>query len=83
MSELVTNARKYAPGPVLAELRIIGAGVEVLVWDSGPTVPTAHDADPDRVGRHGLEIVKAVTQNLDIQRESVTPHVDATVRVLP
>jgi hypothetical protein len=52
VSELVTNARKYAPGLVLAELRIIGAWVEVVVWGGGPTVPTAHD--PDRVGRHGL-----------------------------
>jgi anti-sigma regulatory factor (Ser/Thr protein kinase) len=95
VSELVTNARKYAPGPVLAELRIIGAWVEVVVWDSDPTVPTAHGADPDRVGRHGLEIVKAVAQSLDIQREPVgkritarialtdTPGVDATVRALP
>ncbi|MEU1936521.1 hypothetical protein [Streptomyces coeruleorubidus] len=47
----------------------------LLAWTTTPPA--------DRVGRHGLEIVKAVTQNLDIQREPVTPHVDATVRVLP
>ncbi|MFI5681274.1 hypothetical protein [Streptomyces cellulosae] len=28
VSELVTNARKYAPGPVLMELRIAGSLVE-------------------------------------------------------
>jgi anti-sigma regulatory factor (Ser/Thr protein kinase) len=95
VSELVTNARKYAPGPVLVELRIIDASVEVVVWDSDPTVPTARDADPDRVGQHGLEIVKAVAQHLDIQRQPVgkritarmalpdTPNADATARALP
>ncbi|MEU1569572.1 ATP-binding protein, partial [Streptomyces mirabilis] len=46
VSELVTNARKYAPGPVLMELRINARAVEVVVWDSEPTVPTARAADP-------------------------------------
>jgi two-component sensor histidine kinase len=40
VSELVTNARKYAPGPVLPEL-CINARVYVVVWDSDPTVPAA------------------------------------------
>ncbi|MFF0093269.1 ATP-binding protein [Streptomyces canus] len=34
VSELVTNALKYAPGPVLMELRINTHGVDVVVWDS-------------------------------------------------
>ena len=33
VSELVTNARKYAPGPVLLDLLIVGDAVEVVVWD--------------------------------------------------
>ncbi|WP_411084828.1 ATP-binding protein, partial [Streptomyces sp. cmx-18-6] len=36
VSELVTNARKYAPGPVLLDLRIVGDAVEVVVWDGDP-----------------------------------------------
>ncbi|MEV7072545.1 ATP-binding protein [Streptomyces sp. NPDC091972] len=68
VSELVTNALKYAPGPVRMELRVTGAGVEVVVEDSNPALPAAHPTDPDRVGRHGLEIVRAVTEELDIQR---------------
>jgi anti-sigma regulatory factor (Ser/Thr protein kinase) len=79
VSELVTNSRKYAPGPVLVELRIAGASVEVVVWDSDPTVPEAHAADPGRIGQHGLEIVKAIVQNLDIQRQSVGKRITARI----
>ena len=90
VSELVTNARKYAPGPVLMELCVSGTTVIVAVWDSDPTVPAARAADPDRVGQHGLEIVKAVTQDLAVQRQTVgkriTAHIaltDTSARDLP
>ncbi|MFC9682804.1 ATP-binding protein [Streptomyces sp. NPDC056948] len=79
VSELVTNSRKYAPGPVLMELRIMGAAVEVVVWDSDPAVPAARAADPDRVGQHGLEIVKAVAQDLDIERQPVGKRITARI----
>ncbi|WNF66797.1 ATP-binding protein [Streptomyces sp. CGMCC 4.1456] len=79
VSELVTNSRKYAPGPVLMELRVTGAAVEVVVWDSDPAVPAARPADPDRVGQHGLEIVKAVTQGLDIERQPVGKRITARI----
>lgn len=71
VSELVTNALKYAPGPVLMELRTNSLAVEVVVWDSDPTVPAARPADPGRIGQHGLEIVKAVAQDLFIEQEPV------------
>lgn len=79
VSELVTNARKYAPGPVLLELRISGSEVEVVVWDSDPVLPLARAADPGRVGQHGLEIVMAVCAGYEVQREPVGKRV--TVRV--
>ena len=79
VSELVTNSRKYAPGPILMELRVTGAAVEVVVWDSDPAVPAARAADPDRVGQHGLEIVKAVTQGLDIERQPVGKRITARI----
>jgi anti-sigma regulatory factor (Ser/Thr protein kinase) len=79
VSELVTNALKYAPGPVTMELRITGARVEIVVEDSNPAVPEAHPTDPDRVGRHGLEIVRAVTQDLDIQRLAQGKRVTARI----
>lgn len=62
VSELVTNARKYAPGPVLLDLRIVDGLVEVVVWDSDPILPVARAADAGRVGQHGLEIVMALAR---------------------
>jgi anti-sigma regulatory factor (Ser/Thr protein kinase) len=79
VSELVTNARKYAPGPVLMELRIVADLVEVSVWDGQPVLPVARAADPGRVGQHGLEIVMAVAQSFDVVREPVGKRI--TVRI--
>ncbi len=79
VSELVTNARKYAPGPLLMELRITADGVDIVVWDSDPTVPAARTADPGRIGQHGLEIVKAVTEDLFIEQEPVGKRVTARI----
>ncbi|MEV0977765.1 ATP-binding protein [Streptomyces sp. NPDC049915] len=77
VSELVTNARKYAPGPVLLDLRILGDLVEIVVWDSEPVLPVARAADVGRVGQHGLEIVMAVAQGFEVQREPVGKRVTA------
>ncbi|WP_419586946.1 ATP-binding protein [Streptomyces sp. Qhu-G9] len=82
VSELVTNARKYAPGPVLMELRIVGAAVEVVVWDSDPVLPVARAADVGRVGQHGLEIVMAVAQGFEVQRETVGKRITARIALL-
>lgn len=79
VSELVTNARKYAPGPVLMELRLTARAVEVVVWDSDPTVPVARAGDPGRIGQHGLEIVKAVTEDLFIEQEPVGKRITARI----
>ncbi|MFI9648339.1 ATP-binding protein [Streptomyces sp. NPDC052040] len=77
VSELVTNARKYAPGPVLLELRVVGDLVDVMVWDSDPVLPTARTTDPGRVGRHGLEIVRAVARGFAVRREPFGKRVTA------
>ncbi|MGW7259433.1 ATP-binding protein [Streptomyces sp. NPDC054834] len=79
VSELVTNARKYAPGPIPMELRINTDSVDVVVWDSDPTVPAALATDPGRIGQHGLEIVKAVTENLFIEQEPVGKRITARI----
>ncbi|MFE0450203.1 ATP-binding protein [Streptomyces sp. NPDC058914] len=79
VSELVTNARKYAPGPVLMELRIVGDMVEVAVWDGDPVLPVARAADPGRVGQHGLEIVMAVAQSFEVVREPVGKRITARI----
>lgn len=55
-----TEIRSSAPGPVLMDLRVPARVLDVVVWDSDPTDPAARAADSERVGQHGLEIVKAV-----------------------
>ncbi|MGW7238578.1 ATP-binding protein [Streptomyces sp. NPDC054804] len=71
VSELVTNALKYAPGPVLLRLSAADRLVEIEVWDTDPTLPLARAADAGRVGQHGLEIVLAVVRDFEARREPV------------
>ncbi|CAM5705312.1 hypothetical protein SCANM124S_00371 [Streptomyces canus] len=40
VSELVTNARKYALGPCLLGLEISEGAVQISVWDSNTTLPS-------------------------------------------
>ncbi|MFD3533041.1 ATP-binding protein [Streptomyces sp. NPDC058664] len=80
VSELVTNARKYAPGPCLLTLEVNGGGaVEVSVWDSNPTPPAILAPDPTRIGQHGLEIVIAVSQNFAVHREPVGKRITTAI----
>ncbi|MER6573723.1 ATP-binding protein [Streptomyces sp. NPDC001093] len=79
VSELVTNARKYAPGPCLLTLEVNGATVEVTVWDSDPTPPAILAPDPTRIGQHGLEIVMAVGQSFAIHREPVGKRITTAI----
>ncbi|MFG2650751.1 ATP-binding protein [Streptomyces sp. NPDC048436] len=83
VSELVTNARKYAPGPIRLRLRIAGGAVEIAVWDSAAALPMARAADPERVGQHGLEIVKAIAQELTVQPEPSGKRITALVSLEP
>lgn len=77
VSELVTNALKYAPGPVLLQLGIVDGMVEIAVWDTDPVLPLARAADVGRVGQHGLEIVLAVVQGFQAHREPVGKRITA------
>ncbi|MFD6250480.1 ATP-binding protein [Streptomyces roseolus] len=79
VSELVTNARKHAPGPCLLTLEVLGDAVEVSVWDSNPALPAVHAPDPTRIGQHGLEIVMALGQSFAVHREPVGKRVTAVV----
>jgi anti-sigma regulatory factor (Ser/Thr protein kinase) len=82
VSELVTNSRKYASGPVLLEVRVADGAVEVEVWDSDPVLPVARAAGPGRVGQHGLEIVMAVVQGFEARREPVGKRITARIALL-
>ncbi|MFF1724319.1 ATP-binding protein [Streptomyces sviceus] len=79
VSELVTNAHKYAPGPCLLDLEISDGAVEISVWDTDPTLPVAQAADPGRVGQHGLEIVIGVCRSFEMRREPVGKRIRAAV----
>ncbi|MEV0776543.1 ATP-binding protein [Streptomyces sp. NPDC050428] len=71
VSELVTNACKYAPGPCLLDLVVDGDVVEITVWDTDSTLPVPSAAEPGRIGQHGLEIVIALCEEYDVRREPV------------
>lgn len=79
VSELVTNARKYAPGPCLLDLEINDGAVQITVWDSETALPSVQAADPERIGQHGLEIVMAVSQTFCIHREPVGKRITAAL----
>lgn len=79
VSELVTNARKYAPGPLLMELHIVDGSVAVTVHDSARARPVARSEDPHRIGGHGLEIVMAVAQNFDVHIEPSGKRITAQI----
>jgi anti-sigma regulatory factor (Ser/Thr protein kinase) len=79
VTELVTNAHKYAPGPCLLDLEISDGAVEISVWDTDPTLPVAQAADPGRVGQHGLEIVIGVCRSFEMRREPVGKRIKAAV----
>ncbi|MWA08310.1 ATP-binding protein [Streptomyces sp. BA2] len=79
VSELVTNTRKYAPGPCLVTLEVQHGAVEVSVWDSSTTLPAVLAQGPARIGRHGLEIVMAVSKSFQVQREPVGKRITAAI----
>ncbi|MER7764013.1 ATP-binding protein [Streptomyces sp. NPDC097619] len=79
VSELITNTRKYAPGPSLLTLDVRDGCIEVSVWDSNPSLPAILPPDPTRVGQHGLEIVMTTTTKLQIQREPVGKRITASI----
>lgn len=79
VTELVTNAHKYAPGPCLLDLELTDGAVEISVWDSEATLPVPQSPDPGRVGQHGLEIVIALCQSFEMRREPVGKRIRATI----
>ncbi|MFF3485700.1 ATP-binding protein [Streptomyces sp. NPDC002701] len=79
VSELVTNARRHAPGPAQMELRIAGATVEVTVRDSVRARPVVRSADPERIGGHGLEIVRALAESFQVRLEASGKRVTARI----
>ncbi|MFE2536707.1 ATP-binding protein [Streptomyces sp. NPDC059371] len=83
VSELVTNARKYAPGPALLQMQVTGNTLRVELWDSNPLPPAVKAPAPRRIGQHGLEIVTALAQNVTIEATPPGKRIIATVTLNP
>lgn len=81
VSELVTNAGKYAPGPCLVELALYGDELVITVEDTEVNSPSPRSPDPRRVGRHGLEIVLALCERYEVERRAGGKHVRVTMTV--
>ncbi|GGT86076.1 MULTISPECIES: ATP-binding protein [Streptomyces] len=67
VSELVTNVVKYAPGPCRLELVLHAGMLEICVHDTYGALPVARPRDPERVGRHGMEIVIAICTEVEVE----------------
>ncbi|MEV7563424.1 ATP-binding protein [Streptomyces sp. NPDC089795] len=79
VSELVTNARTYAPGAYRLALEVRDGCVEVSVWDGDPAPPALRPPDPLRIGQHGLEIVMAASRSFHVHRAAGGKRVTASI----
>ncbi|MGW3851661.1 ATP-binding protein [Streptomyces fagopyri] len=66
VSELVTNAVRYADGACGLSLSYRGQGVDIVVWDESSQNVTVRDWDPARPGGFGLEIVRTLCGPLTV-----------------
>ncbi|MEW2516671.1 ATP-binding protein [Actinacidiphila alni] len=81
VSELVTNAVKYAGGPCGLDLALSDGRIEISVWDTSSQPVTAMEYDPGRIGRHGLEIVAALCESVEVTAMNTTPGKRVTARL--
>ncbi|MFF4486695.1 ATP-binding protein [Streptomyces sp. NPDC001544] len=81
VSELVTNADRHSNGPYILELEGTDSSVSVSVYDSSVALPRRFPRDPQRVGRHGLEIVHALAAEVTAERVPVGKKVRAMVHL--
>ncbi|MFF3349498.1 ATP-binding protein [Streptomyces sp. NPDC002779] len=79
VSELVTNADRHSNGPYILELEGTDSGVTVSVCDSSAALPRRFPRDPQRIGRHGLEIVHALAGDVAVERIPVGKRVRAVI----
>jgi len=79
VSELVTNAERHSNGPYILELEGTDLAVAVTVYDSSVALPRRFPRDPERVGRHGLEIVHALALEVGAERVPVGKRVRAVL----
>ncbi|WP_179120196.1 ATP-binding protein [Streptomyces tsukubensis] len=83
VSELVTNADRHSLGPYLLDLEGTDQQLAVTVYDSSHAVPEVYEPDPTRVGGHGLEIVRALSTELTVERVPVGKRTRALLDLRP
>lgn len=81
VSELVTNADRHSHGPYILDLEGTDTVVSVSVYDSSAALPLRYPRDPERIGRHGLEIVHALATEVTARRVPVGKYVRAVLPV--
>lgn len=81
VSELVTNADRHSDGPYILELEGTDTSLTVVVYDSSETLPRVFPRNPERVGRHGLEIVRALARDVRVERVPVGKRVCAVLHL--
>ncbi|MCG8965250.1 MULTISPECIES: ATP-binding protein [Streptomyces] len=79
VSELVTNAVKYGSGPIGLSVALAEDTLSVTVRDGETTLPSRRPADPRRVGQHGLEIVAALSRDIEVRQEETGKRVTARI----
>ncbi|MEU9732995.1 ATP-binding protein [Streptomyces sp. NPDC048002] len=79
VSELVTNADRHSNGPYILDLEGTDARLTVSVYDSSATLPRRFPRDPERIGRHGMEIVHALATEVAVERVPVGKRVRAVL----
>ncbi|GAA3386840.1 hypothetical protein GCM10017752_00420 [Streptomyces roseoviridis] len=79
VTELVTNARKHAPGPSILTQEPIEGPIHVTMGDSDPALPIPRAPDPDRLGQHRPQIILAVSEGFTPRREPVGKRITATI----
>ncbi|MFE5752730.1 ATP-binding protein [Streptomyces massasporeus] len=79
VSELITNADRHSNGPYILELVGTDAAVTVSVYDSSSALPRIFPRNPERIGRHGLEIVHALAEQVSVERVPVGKRVRAVL----
>ncbi|NEA63425.1 ATP-binding protein [Streptomyces sp. SID12488] len=79
VSELVTNADRHSHGPYVLDLEGSDTSVTVSVYDSSAALPLRYPRDPERIGRHGLEIVHALASEVTARRVPVGKYVRAVL----
>ncbi|MDO0924804.1 ATP-binding protein [Streptomyces sp. TG1A-8] len=82
-SELVTNAIRHAPGPCGMTLQLSDDELTITVWDSSTEKPAAKNADPRRIGGHGLHLVYTVSDRVVVALRETGKRITAHLSLPP